>query len=63
MSPEQSNKQNGADLNFRLWVASVDSQQYVRVSDEILNSFRKYTRKIRNTMSFLLANTDLDFNS
>ena len=47
----------GADI-IRLWVSSVDTQADVRVSDEILKQVSEVYRKIRNTMRFLLANTD-----
>ncbi|WP_034550713.1 isoleucine--tRNA ligase [Carnobacterium funditum] len=56
MSPDKVTKQMGADI-IRLWVASVDSQADVRVSDEILKQVSEVYRKIRNTMRFLLANT------
>ncbi|HAK1605912.1 TPA: isoleucine--tRNA ligase, partial [Listeria monocytogenes] len=42
-------KQLGADI-VRLWVASVDYQADVRVSDEILKQVSEVYRKIRNTM-------------
>ncbi|HAC1324751.1 TPA_asm: isoleucine--tRNA ligase, partial [Listeria monocytogenes] len=45
-------KQLGADI-VRLWVASVDYQADVRVSDEILKQVSEVYRKIRNTMRFL----------
>ncbi|MBC6297598.1 isoleucine--tRNA ligase [Listeria sp. FSL L7-1517] len=48
-------KQLGADI-VRLWVASVDYQADVRVSDEILKQVSEVYRKIRNTMRFLLGN-------
>ncbi|HAC1339120.1 TPA_asm: isoleucine--tRNA ligase, partial [Listeria monocytogenes] len=53
-------KQLGADI-VRLWVASVDYQADVRVSDEILKQVSEVYRKIRNTMRFLLGNIN-DFN-
>ncbi|MBC1489362.1 isoleucine--tRNA ligase [Listeria sp. FSL L7-1485] len=48
-------KQLGADI-VRLWVASVDYQADVRVSEEILKQVSEVYRKIRNTMRFLLGN-------
>lgn len=54
--PEKVVKQMGADI-IRLWVASVDTQADVRVSDEILKQVSEVYRKIRNTLRFLLANT------
>lgn len=50
-------KQMGADI-LRLWVSSVDYEADVRVSMDILNQVSEVYRKIRNTMRFLLANTN-----
>ncbi|MCF6094744.1 isoleucine--tRNA ligase [Microaerobacter geothermalis] len=50
----------GADI-LRLWVASVDYQSDVRISDNILNQIAEVYRKIRNTFRFLLGNLN-DFN-
>jgi isoleucyl-tRNA synthetase len=47
--------QLGADI-VRLWVASVDYQSDVRVSDAILKQVSEVYRKIRNTFRFLLGN-------
>ncbi|MBC1520464.1 isoleucine--tRNA ligase [Listeria aquatica] len=47
--------QLGADI-VRLWVASVDYQADVRISDDILKQVSEVYRKIRNTMRFLLGN-------
>ncbi len=47
--------QMGADI-LRLWVASVDYQADVRVSDNILKQVSEVYRKIRNTFRFLLGN-------
>lgn len=52
--------QLGADI-VRLWVASVDYQADVRVSDAILKQVSEVYRKIRNTFRFLLGNL-ADFN-
>ena len=60
MLPDKVIKQMGADI-LRLWVSSVDYEADVRVSMDILNQVSEVYRKIRNTMRFLLANTD-DFN-
>ncbi|MGL9728895.1 isoleucine--tRNA ligase [Enterococcus sp. DIV0756] len=49
--------QMGADI-LRLWVSSVDYESDVRVSMDILNQVSEVYRKIRNTMRFLLANTN-----
>lgn len=53
--PNDVMKQLGADI-LRLWVASVDYQADVRVSDEILKQVAESYRKIRNTFRFLLGN-------
>jgi len=45
----------GADI-FRLWVASVDYQSDVRLSDDLLKQVAESYRKIRNTFKFLLGN-------
>ncbi|MCR8848570.1 isoleucine--tRNA ligase [Rossellomorea sp. SC111] len=58
--PEKVMKQLGADI-LRLWVASVDYQADVRVSDPILKQVAEVYRKIRNTYRFLLGNLS-DFN-
>ncbi|KYG35158.1 isoleucine--tRNA ligase [Alkalihalobacillus trypoxylicola] len=58
--PNDVMKQLGADI-LRLWVASVDYQADVRVSDEILKQVSEAYRKIRNTFRFLLGNLH-DFN-
>lgn len=53
--PNDVMKQLGADI-LRLWVASVDYQADVRVSDKILKQVAESYRKIRNTFRFLLGN-------
>ncbi len=53
--PNDVMKQLGADI-LRLWVASVDYQADVRVSDNILKQVAEVYRKIRNTFRFLLGN-------
>lgn len=58
--PAKVMNQLGADI-LRLWVASVDYQADVRVSDAILKQVAEVYRKIRNTFRFLLGNLD-DFN-
>ncbi|WP_027414516.1 isoleucine--tRNA ligase [Aneurinibacillus terranovensis] len=47
----------GADI-LRLWVASVDYQSDVRISDNILTQIAEVYRKIRNTFRFLLGNLE-----
>src|SRR5699024_1492265 len=53
--PSKLLKQLGADI-LRLWVASVDYQADVRISDEILRQVSESYRKIRNTFRFMLGN-------
>ncbi|MFP7469711.1 isoleucine--tRNA ligase [Niallia taxi] len=60
MVPSKVMNQLGADI-LRLWVASVDFQADVRVSDAILKQVTEGYRKIRNTFRFLLGNL-ADFN-
>lgn len=53
--PSKIMKQFGADI-LRLWVASVDYQADVRISDEIIKQASEGYRKIRNTFRFMLGN-------
>ncbi|MBM7647202.1 isoleucyl-tRNA synthetase [Bacillus ectoiniformans] len=53
--PSKVMNQLGGDI-LRLWVASVDYQADVRVSDPILKQVAEVYRKIRNTFRFLLGN-------
>src|SRR5690606_1220785 len=53
--PGKITKQLGAEI-IRLWVASVDYQADVRVSEAILKQVSEVYRKIRNTFRFLLGN-------
>ena len=45
----------GADI-LRLWVATVNYQQDVRISENLLRQVAEQYRKIRNTFKFLLGN-------
>ncbi|MDO5078085.1 MAG: isoleucine--tRNA ligase [Streptococcus minor] len=56
ISPNDVAKQYGAEI-LRLWVASVDTDNDVRVSMDILGQVSETYRKIRNTLRFLIANT------
>ncbi len=47
--------QQGADL-LRLWVATVDYQSDVRISNDVMNQISEGYRKIRNTFRFMLGN-------
>lgn len=55
--PQKIMDQLGADI-LRLWVASVDYQSDVRISDNILKQNSEVYRKIRNTLRFLVGNLD-----
>ncbi len=55
IEPEKIIKQYGADL-LRLWVASVDFTEDVRLSDTILKRLAEAYRKIRNTIRAMLGN-------
>ena len=45
----------GADI-LRLWVASVNYQEDMRCSDELISRLQDAYRKIRNTLRYLLSN-------
>ena len=55
ITPEEVMKKYGADI-LRLWVASSDYSEDVRMSDEILTRLADAYRKIRNTYKYLLSN-------
>ena len=55
--PNKLMDQKGADI-LRLWVASVDYQADVRISDAMLKQVAESYRKIRNTMRFMLGTLD-----
>jgi len=57
IDPNKVMQQMGADL-IRLWVSSVDAQADVRVSMDILKQVSEIYRKIRNTLRFLIQNTE-----
>ncbi|AUD63225.1 isoleucine--tRNA ligase [Tenericutes bacterium MO-XQ] len=60
IDPNKIMKTQGADL-LRLWVASVDYQADVRISDEMMKQIAEGYRKIRNTIRFVLGNiSDFD---
>ena len=60
IDPANVCKTNGADV-LRLWVASVDYQSDMPISNDLLKQISETYRKIRNTIKFMLANTS-DFN-
>lgn len=55
ISPQDVMKKYGADI-LRLWVASSNYQDDVRLSEEILCRLSDAYRKIRNTLRYLLGN-------
>ena len=57
IDPNKVMKQLGADI-VRLWVSSTDSQNDVRVSMEIIQQVSEVYRKIRNTLRFMIQNTE-----
>lgn len=60
VAPQEVIDQYGAEV-LRLWVASENYQDDVKVSDEILKHVSDAYRKLRNTLRFLLSNL-YDFN-
>ncbi len=54
VSPDEVMKTYGADI-LRLWAASVDYSEDVRIGKEILERSADAYRKIRNTLRFLLG--------
>ncbi len=60
VSPFDIIKDYGADI-LRLWVASSDYNEDIRISKEILQRLSEAYRKIRNTARFILSNL-YDFN-
>jgi len=55
VAPQEVLQRYGADI-LRLWVASCDYREDVRISSEILGQVAESYRKIRNTFRYLLAN-------
>jgi isoleucyl-tRNA synthetase len=60
IDPLKIMNQMGADI-LRLWVASVDYQSDVRISNDMMKQVSESYRKIRNTFRFMLGNLN-DFN-
>jgi len=60
LEPQDVIRTSGADI-IRLWVASSDYTEEIRLSNEILARVVEAYRKIRNTMRYLVANL-FDFN-
>lgn len=60
IAPEQVIKKFGAEI-LRLWVASSDYRDDIRISDNILKQLSDAYRRIRNTCRFILGNlSDFD---
>ena len=55
LGPDKILKQYGADI-LRLWAASVDFTEDVRLSDTILTRLSEAYRKLRNTFKYALGN-------
>jgi len=55
LEPQDVIRTSGADI-IRLWVASSDYTEEIRLSNEILARVAEAYRKIRNTMRYLIAN-------
>ncbi|RDU56528.1 isoleucine--tRNA ligase [Helicobacter sp. MIT 99-5507] len=57
IAPESILKEYGSEI-LRLWVALSDYQSDLKISQNILKQISEQYRKIRNTIRFLLANTN-----
>lgn len=57
IAPDDVIKNNGVDI-LRLWVASSNYNDDIRLSKEIMDRLVDAYRKIRNTVRYLLANLD-----
>lgn len=60
VAPQDVIAQYGADI-IRLWAASSDYKADIRISKDILKQLSEVYRKIRNTIRYILGNTN-DFN-
>ncbi|MBR2039074.1 MAG: isoleucine--tRNA ligase, partial [Phascolarctobacterium sp.] len=61
MVPQEIIEQYGADI-VRLWTASTDYRADIRISPKIVKQLSEVYRKIRNTMRYILSNTnDFDY--
>jgi isoleucyl-tRNA synthetase len=57
VAPQKVAEQNGADI-LRLWVASSDFTEDLRIGPEIIKAAVDSYRRLRNTIRFMLANLD-----
>ncbi|MDD3341749.1 MAG: isoleucine--tRNA ligase [Bacilli bacterium] len=55
ISPIKMVELHGADI-LRLWVASVDYTEDVKLSDDLIKQVKESYRKVRNTYKFMLGN-------
>ena len=55
VSPQKVTQQNGAEI-LRLWVASSDFTEDLRIGPDIIKSAVDSYRRLRNTIRFMLAN-------
>jgi isoleucyl-tRNA synthetase len=55
--PQDIAEKNGADI-FRLWVASSDFTQDLRMGSDVIQANTDSYRRLRNTIRFMLANLD-----
>jgi len=60
ISPADMVRLHGSDI-LRLWVASVDYTEDVKIGEELIKQVKESYRKIRNTYKFMLGNLK-DFN-
>lgn len=57
VAPEDITKVYGADI-LRLWCASVDYSEDVKISDNIVKQMAESYRRVRNTARYILGNTN-----
>lgn len=57
VAPEDVIKAYGADI-LRLWSASVDYRDDVRISQNIIKQMSEAYRRIRNTARYILGNSN-----
>jgi len=55
INPEDIIKKSGADV-LRLWVATTDYSDDMKIGDEVLSNLNDNYRRIRNTFRFILGN-------
>lgn len=55
VAPQDVVRLHGSDI-LRLWVASVDYTEDVRISDDLIKQVKESYRRVRNTCRFMLGN-------